>query len=80
MEIKKTLLCSPVAERVLPPEDAPALASMMSSVVCLSTGELVEKGRVGFDYAMQHFSRKNNLSKITKTITDILSYGVQESK
>lgn len=53
---------------VLPPENIFRLSEMMQSVVSLPSHALNEKGESGFKYALENFSKKNNLPKLTSLI------------
>lgn len=56
---------------VLSPEDVNSLAQQMKEVISLPKEILTQKGESGFDYAIQNFSKKNNLQKIVTVITEI---------
>lgn len=53
---------------VLYPEDQHTLIKIMKSVAYLSRSELQQKGRNGFEYALEHFSKPNNLGKLIQII------------
>lgn len=53
---------------VLPPEDQNNLIKIMKLAVNLSPAELQQKGRNGFEYALEHFSKHNNLEKLIQLI------------
>jgi glycosyltransferase involved in cell wall biosynthesis len=55
---------------VLPPENVANLAQLMKEIVGLQKEVLSLKGKNGFDYAIQNFSKKNNLQKIINVITE----------
>jgi glycosyltransferase involved in cell wall biosynthesis len=55
---------------VLSPEDVNSLTQQMKEVVSLPKEILSQKGKSGFDYAIQNFSKKNNLQKIVNIITE----------
>lgn len=57
---------------ILPPEDVDSLAQLMKEIVSLSKEVLSQKGKNGFDYAIQNFSKKINLQKIIKVITETI--------
>lgn len=53
---------------VLFPEDQDNLIRIMRSAACLSRSELQQKGKNGFEYALEHFSKPNNLGKLIQII------------
>ena len=53
---------------IVPPDSVDDLAQMMRDVAGKHLNVLCEKGRNGFDYAMLHFSKNENLPKILKII------------
>ncbi len=55
---------------VLPPENENCLAQLMKEIVSLPPDVFSQKGKNGFDYAIQNFSKKNNLQKIITVITE----------
>lgn len=57
---------------VLPPEDVTKLSKMMQKVAIHSTNDLKEIGENGFKYAMENLSKKKNLEKVIKCITDTI--------
>ncbi len=57
---------------VLQPEDITSLSAMMQQVAITSKDELLKKGENGFSYAIKNLSKKNNLVKVVKCITDTI--------
>ena len=57
---------------VLPPENILSLSEMIKQVVSTSNEVLLEKGKKGFGYAIENLSKKNNLAKMVKCITDVI--------
>ena len=55
---------------VLPPENENCLAQLMKEIVSLPPDVFSQKGKNGFDYAIQNFSKKNNLRKIISVINE----------
>lgn len=55
---------------VLPPENENCLSQLMKKIAYLPKKVLLEKGGNGFDYALQNFSKRNNLQKIINVITE----------
>lgn len=55
---------------VLPPENVSTLAEMMLQMAILSIDNLKEVGENGFNYAIENLSKKKNLEKVIKYITD----------
>lgn len=55
---------------VLTPENIDLLSALMQKVSSMSKELLIQKGQNGFDYAIQNFSKKNNLQKIVNVITE----------
>jgi glycosyltransferase involved in cell wall biosynthesis len=55
---------------VLPPENANILSETMKKIVILSKNDLNLVGENGFNYAMENLSKKKNLEKLIKCITD----------
>lgn len=53
---------------VLPPENVDRLIHLMKEILSLPKEVLCHKGKNGFDYAIQNFSKKNNLQKIITVI------------
>lgn len=53
---------------VLPPENTNDLIQLMKEIVELPKEVLFQKGKSGFEYAIQKFSKKNNLQKIISVI------------
>jgi glycosyltransferase involved in cell wall biosynthesis len=58
---------------VVKPEDVNDLKDKLIEVYNLENSKLVEKGMKGFNFALKHLSKKNNLSKITNIIKKALS-------
>lgn len=56
----------------LPPENMGQLVEKMKQVLTLSEEELQEKGKNGFEYAMENFSKKKNLDLLTRLIIQTL--------
>lgn len=56
---------------VLPPENTLNLLEMMQKVSSISKDELIKMGENGFSYAIKNLSKKNNLAKAVKCITEI---------
>lgn len=59
---------------VLPAEDINSLSEMLCKVSELSDEDLKQKGRNGFRYAIQHFSKKNNLPKVARIIKEHIAF------
>ena len=57
---------------VVPPENIVELASKMKTVVSYSKDALQGYGRNGYKYAMENFSKKENLKKIVTIITCLI--------
>lgn len=57
---------------VLVPENVRTLSEMMKLVVMLSKDDLNEVGVNGFNYAIENLSKKENLEKVVKSITDTI--------
>lgn len=57
---------------VIPPEDQNSLIKIMNIVAGLSGEELQQKGLNGFKYAIEHFSKRNNLKKLSDTINETI--------
>lgn len=57
---------------VVAPENTKELKQKMIEVAGLQKDILQEKGIKGFEYAMEHLSKKNNLSKVTHIINKAL--------
>ena len=55
---------------VLPPENVDSLAQLMKEIVKFPKEVLSQKGKNGFDYAIENFSKKRNLQKIITLITE----------
>jgi len=54
---------------IIEPENADALADKMKEVTRMNKSHLIEMGSSGCKYALNHFSKKNNVKKITELIT-----------
>lgn len=54
---------------VIEPENKEQLIELFNSVYAESDKSRAQKGEMGFNYAIQRFSKKNNLKKITSLIT-----------
>ncbi len=63
---------------ILPPEDRSALIKTMGQVLCMSVRELNRMGQNGFEFALQNFSKRNNLQRLTSCITN--SFSIIETK
>jgi len=57
---------------VIEPENPTALASMMQKVSMMAGEELLAMGLRGREYALQHFSKQANLSKLVSVIEGVL--------
>lgn len=57
---------------VVPPEDETEFIEALNIALKWSSHERERKGKLGFEYAMQHFSKKNNLSKLVSIINRLL--------
>lgn len=57
---------------VLLPEEISSLSEMMQKVASFSKDELLKMGENGFSYAIENLSKKNNLAKAVKCITDTI--------
>lgn len=57
---------------VLTPDDKAKLITNMRMVAGLSGEELKQKGLNGFEYAIKHFSKKNNLKKLITVINETI--------
>lgn len=57
---------------VIEPENPAALASMMQKVSMMAGEELQTMGLRGREYALQHFSKQANLSKLVSVIEGVL--------
>lgn len=57
---------------VLPPENILSLSEMMQNVASISKDELLKKGENGFCYAIDNLSKKSNLAKVVKCITETI--------
>lgn len=55
---------------VLPPENSELLIKGMKDVSMLDSKELLLKGEAGFDYAIENFSKKENLQKLLNVIVN----------
>jgi glycosyltransferase involved in cell wall biosynthesis len=55
---------------VIVPEDIVALSEAMIAVKALPEDELLKYGKNGFDYALENYSKKNNLNKIVTLINE----------
>lgn len=55
---------------VLAAEDSNSLSEKMQYIVSLSNEVLEEKGENGFKYALENYSKKNNLLKLTTILMD----------
>jgi glycosyltransferase involved in cell wall biosynthesis len=55
---------------VIPPENVELLVKCMKDVSELSSDQLLLKGKAGFDYAIEKFSKKNNLKKLLDLIAN----------
>jgi len=56
---------------VLPPEEQTALVKTLQSIVLIPPKELETLGENGFNYAIQNFSKKQNLEKLVSVIHDV---------
>lgn len=61
---------------VLPPENILSLSKMMQKVASTPEEDLLKKGENGFSYAIQNLSKKNNLAKAVKCITDTIEHEI----
>jgi glycosyltransferase involved in cell wall biosynthesis len=55
---------------VLQPENTRSLSEMMQQVSSISNDELLKMGENGFNFALENLSKKSNLAKVVKCITD----------
>jgi len=55
---------------IVRPEDPKLLAKLMKKVVSLPVSNLQKIGANGYNYAIEHFSKKNNLVHLTKIIKE----------
>ena len=55
---------------IVEPENVDSLSKKMEEVISMPTAQLTEMGKRGCEYALEHFSRKNNVSKIVQIILD----------
>ena len=53
---------------VIPPENYDELNDIIRKVMSLPDEELRSKGFMGYNYAIEHFAKKNNLQKLKNTI------------
>ncbi len=58
---------------IVPPEDIDQLVRTLRFVCCISRKELLDYGMKGFVYAMENFSRKNNLQKMINLLHQTIS-------
>jgi glycosyltransferase involved in cell wall biosynthesis len=58
---------------IVPPEDIESLTNIMEKVAKLDNKELQIKGKNGFNYALEHLSRKNNLQRMIAIINENVS-------
>ena len=56
---------------VVEPEDEEKLISAMKEIAGWSSEKLATKGKNGFSYSMEHFSKRGNLRKITDIILNL---------
>ena len=54
------------------PEDVAALAQKMHQVHLLPGNELKKMGSNGFNYAMRHFSKAENLKKLVNIVNNVI--------
>jgi glycosyltransferase involved in cell wall biosynthesis len=57
---------------IIAPENIVALAETMKRVASIPKEELISYGRNGFNYALENFSKKKNLQKMTSIINEII--------
>lgn len=57
---------------ILPPDDQDNLTQIMKMVAGLAEEELQQKGLNGFEYAIKHFSKRNNLKKLITIINETI--------
>lgn len=57
---------------VLPPEHISSLSKMMREISSIPSEILIEKGKNGFSYAIEHLSKRNNLEKVVEYIKDTI--------
>lgn len=57
---------------VVPPEDIGQLVLSLHEAANTPCNELLDMGIHGFDYAMEHFSKRNNLDKMIQLISETL--------
>jgi glycosyltransferase involved in cell wall biosynthesis len=55
---------------ILPPEKTDSLVQLMKEIITIPKEVLLQKGRNGFEYALQNFSKKENLQKIISLINE----------
>jgi glycosyltransferase involved in cell wall biosynthesis len=58
---------------VLPPDDQNSLIRTMRLIASLPGEELHQKGKNGFLFALEHFSKQNNLEQLVTMINEIIS-------
>ncbi len=56
---------------VLPPENIEYLAGKMKTIASFPSEVLMQKGKNGYNFAMQNFSKENNLRKLVAIINEI---------
>ena len=55
------------------PEDVGSIVEAMTQAYHSTKDELTRKGRNGFEYAIEHFSKQKNLERLVNTCIDVIS-------
>jgi len=55
---------------IVEPENVDSLSKKMEEVITMQTAQLTEMGKRGCEYALEHFSREKNVSKVVQIILD----------